>query len=327
MFLKCVLMFYPFSVDALGWFITLCSFFVIALVRDKYPFHNALQDKAALFLKSLEPKDFDRTLTNKLVTHLVPSSVRSPSGFVESIVTLLSSPHSTVVEAALSFLNETMKTSSPAIRYPLVELDLITNLFATVHPHTLPISGNEPIFDNLIEIIRNCVDLAHPSRLSNLGITTTVGQYTHREMILQKVVIHVFLLNTTLINILSFLSEWKNEGPEVAQSGKRMMQALISEGFEDMLEQMLKRDEGSLHLEAVGIECEKAVMVASRMLIRNRLSRMTPPRFCGLASEIGNALIAGADEQIQVSPPIVQKCHIVNRPLSKQFLVSQNDAL
>ncbi|KAK2960096.1 hypothetical protein BLNAU_4979 [Blattamonas nauphoetae] len=43
------------------------------------------------------------------------------------------------------------------------------------------------------------------------------------------------------------------------------------------------------------------------MTRRSYLSRMTPTRFCRLSSDIGNALIAGADEQILGSPPIVQK--------------------
>ncbi|KAK2943438.1 hypothetical protein BLNAU_21621 [Blattamonas nauphoetae] len=34
---------------------------------------------------------------------------------------------------------------------------------------------------------------------------------------------------------------------------------------------------------------------------------MTPTHLCGLSSDVGNALIAGADEQILGSPPIVQK--------------------
>ncbi|KAK2961674.1 hypothetical protein BLNAU_3472 [Blattamonas nauphoetae] len=40
---------------------------------------------------------------------------------------------------------------------------------------------------------------------------------------------------------------------------------------------------------------------------RSRISRMTPTRFCGLSSDVGNSLIAGADEQILGWPPIVQK--------------------
>ncbi|KAK2957772.1 hypothetical protein BLNAU_7206 [Blattamonas nauphoetae] len=43
------------------------------------------------------------------------------------------------------------------------------------------------------------------------------------------------------------------------------------------------------------------------MTRRSHLSRMPPTHFCGLSSDVGNALIADADEQILGSPPIVQK--------------------
>ncbi|KAK2945916.1 hypothetical protein BLNAU_19132 [Blattamonas nauphoetae] len=61
---------------------------LVALVKEKYPFDDALQDKAIQFLKSIEP-----------------SSAVSSSDFVESILTLLSSPHSTLVGAALFCLS------------------------------------------------------------------------------------------------------------------------------------------------------------------------------------------------------------------------------
>ncbi|KAK2958395.1 hypothetical protein BLNAU_6665 [Blattamonas nauphoetae] len=40
------------------------------------------------------------------------------------------------------------------------------------------------------------------------------------------------------------LQEWKDEGPDTAQSAKRMMQTLFSEGFEDTLEQTLMHNKG-----------------------------------------------------------------------------------
>ncbi|KAK2963087.1 hypothetical protein BLNAU_2110 [Blattamonas nauphoetae] len=81
---------------------------LVVLVKAGYPFDNALEDRAAQFLESLEPEWDEQDLADKLVEELVPSSAGSPSGFVESIATLLSSPHSTVVAAALSFLDKTM---------------------------------------------------------------------------------------------------------------------------------------------------------------------------------------------------------------------------
>ncbi|KAK2958951.1 hypothetical protein BLNAU_6200 [Blattamonas nauphoetae] len=38
------------------------------------------------------------------------------------------------------------------------------------------------------------------------------------------------------------MKKWKEQDPEVAQSGKKMIQALISEGFEDTLEQKFIRN-------------------------------------------------------------------------------------
>ncbi|KAK2944399.1 hypothetical protein BLNAU_20701 [Blattamonas nauphoetae] len=95
-----------------------------------------------------------------------------------------------------------------------------------------------------------------------------------------------FNLYRNLGHIHSSLLEWQAQCTEVRQSGKRMIQALISEGFEDTLEQMMKHaNDGYFHIRIV-------VDYASKPL-----SRMTPTHFCGLYSDVGNALIAGADEQ------------------------------
>ncbi|KAK2950200.1 hypothetical protein BLNAU_14886 [Blattamonas nauphoetae] len=277
-----------------------CS--LVALVKADYTFDKALQDRASRFLKNIEQKLRNKDQADKLVTDFVHSSSGSPSGFVESISTLLTSPHSKVVNTALSFLFN-VTASSTENRCRLVASDIVSNVLATVQPHTLPISGNESKFNDLIVIIitEHCISLALPFYLNLLGITTAVDQYNHHEMIFQKVVLpsshfSIYLISNWLIlnrnlmdsfmillstifeigpfhrptleyvvaspivmgfssclsfvemngvlnNMFSFindsLDEWKKEGPEVAQSGKRMMQALFSEGFEDTLEQML----------------------------------------------------------------------------------------
>ncbi|KAK2942173.1 hypothetical protein BLNAU_22900 [Blattamonas nauphoetae] len=173
---------------------------LVSLVKESYHFDNALQERAAQFLKGLEPMWGDEDDTAKLVRDLVPSSDGSPSGFVESILTLLSSPHSTVVAAALSFLRKTTSHSPMKIRLHLVESDLITKLLTTVRPHTLQISGNEEIFDELLGIIDRFVDLASTSSLSERGITVAVEAFDHREMIFQKVVIPSSQFVTFLIS-------------------------------------------------------------------------------------------------------------------------------
>ncbi|KAK2959993.1 hypothetical protein BLNAU_4876 [Blattamonas nauphoetae] len=173
---------------------------LVALVHAGYPFDDALQDKAAQFLEKLEPNLRDKTKPNKFITELVPSSSGSLSGFVASIVTLLSSPHSTVVAASLSFLRETTRTVSPSIR-----TNLVTNVLATVQPHTLPISGNEAIIQSFMEIIKNCIYLASPSSLHKLGINAAADQFNHRDMIFRKVVLPSSQFETFLISKRHFL--------------------------------------------------------------------------------------------------------------------------
>ncbi|KAK2957752.1 hypothetical protein BLNAU_7186 [Blattamonas nauphoetae] len=327
---------------------------LVALVKAEHPFDTALQDKAVHFLKSLEPK-WDAQLAARLVTDLVPSSAGSYSGFAMSILTLLSSQHSTVVAAALSFLYKATNESSPAIRCCLVESDLISKVLATFQPHTLSIAGNEAIINELNVLIRDCLFLANPSSLNELGVKTAVDAFNHREMIFQKAVIpssqfvtflisNRHILNGDLFNnfmdllavfiqicpfhrptlefvlaspipmalssrfsfvegamylwgilmVINYsLKEWKKHRHEVAQSAKRMIQALISEDFEDTLEQMLMNDkDGNFG--------------------RNLVDESTSPEqfqnhFCGHSSDVGNARIASADEQILGWPSIVQK--------------------
>ncbi|KAK2961677.1 hypothetical protein BLNAU_3475 [Blattamonas nauphoetae] len=284
-----------------------CS--LVALVKAEYPFDDALQDRAVQFLKSIEPRFGDCDYTTKLVTDLVPSSGESHSEFLEGILTLLSSPCSTVVAATLSFLYQITSRSSPAILTNLIKSELFPKVLATVQPHTLPISGDETIIGQLILIIINNITHAHPWSLSNLGITAAVDESTQCEMLFQKVVLpssqlvtflisnqliltrslfryHLFLLEKLLSigpfhlptlefvlaspivmafsSCLSFvessehlenilftfnesLSKWKRGSAEVAQSAKRMMEALFSEGFEDTLEQKMRNDKGGTY--------------------------------------------------------------------------------
>ncbi|KAK2960140.1 putative Casein kinase I [Blattamonas nauphoetae] len=197
---------------------------------------------------------------------------------------------------------ETTYYSSIEIQCRLMESGLISKVLATVQPQTLPISGNEEIFSNLIWTITEFMNLLSPSNHSKLGITTAADKYNHREMVFQKVVLpssqfmtflisNRYILNekmfysfmtlldtlfyigpfhrptlefvlaspivmgfssclsfvedddphsATLCDIHDLLLKSQQEGGEVAQSGKRTMQALISEGSEDTLELMMK---------------------------------------------------------------------------------------
>ncbi|KAK2958022.1 hypothetical protein BLNAU_6948 [Blattamonas nauphoetae] len=273
---------------------------LVAFVKAGYPFDNALQDKAAQFLKSLEPRVCDTQQATKLVTDLVPSSSRSPSDFIESILTLVSSPYSIVVSSALKFQYQLAHAKSLKFKLHLVESDLITNILAIVQPHTLPITGNETIINQITKTDTEYLYLGSRSSLRTSSITSAADRWHCREMIFQKVILPssqflTFLIsNRLLLNgdlfdsfiallgklleispfhgptlefvlaspvVMAFssclalveLNEWKNS--EVVQSGKRMTQALLSEDFESMLEQMLMREKDGHFCVNITIYC------------------------------------------------------------------------
>ncbi|KAK2960132.1 hypothetical protein BLNAU_5015 [Blattamonas nauphoetae] len=275
---------------------------LVTLVKVGYPFNKTLQDRAAGFLEGLDPHR-NKQVVAKLVTDLVPSSTGSDSGFVTSITTLLSSPHSTVVAATLSFLYNTIIPSS-TIQCQLVGSDLISKVLATLQPHTLTISGNEEIYDNLIWIVDTSISLTHPDYFLDFDTISAIDQFNHHEMIFQKAVLpssqfvsflisnrHIlngdvfndfmdllrtlirmcpyhrptleFVLASPIVmalpsctvsvedaehlwNILYGLNTtiflWEREGPEVFQTWKQILPALISESYEDTLEMILRRD-------------------------------------------------------------------------------------
>ncbi|KAK2963464.1 hypothetical protein BLNAU_1506 [Blattamonas nauphoetae] len=273
-----------------------------AIVKEKYPFDNVLQARAAKFLKSLEPKWNTHGVQSNLMTDLTPSSAGSPSDFVESILPLLSSPHSTLIAAALSLLNTMLLHTPYPIRYSLMQSDLIRNVLSTIQPQKLPIAGNKTLIHHLSETITFNVRLAHVDYLARLRFEAAVNTRGYREMIFQTVVLpssqfvqfliqnrrlfhgesvdsfmtllhslfHMgathrptmdfvlaspivmaltsclssveddYHLEHTLRNIEHSLKQWKRESSEADQSGKRMMKALFSEGFEDTLELMVE---------------------------------------------------------------------------------------
>ncbi|KAK2961647.1 hypothetical protein BLNAU_3445 [Blattamonas nauphoetae] len=174
---------------------------LVALVKAEYPFDKALQDKAVNFLKYLEPERYRlKDRIHELVFDLVPSSAGSPSGFVDSIVTLLSSPHSTVVAAAILFLFEVTHYSVEYVTFHLIQSDLICNLLTSVQPHAIPIAGNEPMMNNLVKIIDQFVCLTSQRFVSQYDLTAPDYLSNHREMIFQKVVLPSSQFVTFLIS-------------------------------------------------------------------------------------------------------------------------------
>ncbi|KAK2958246.1 hypothetical protein BLNAU_6733 [Blattamonas nauphoetae] len=150
---------------------------LVSLVRDNFDFDDVLQDKVTRFLKKLEPQPFRRSIADRLITNLVRPSDESSSGFIDSACILLSSPHSKIVTATLSFLQISFSFSSETQRVLLVQTDFIPRILAILRPQTLQLSGNEALFNFLNQILHN-----------SIGLALSSAQHNRCELILQQVI-------------------------------------------------------------------------------------------------------------------------------------------
>ncbi|KAK2961830.1 hypothetical protein BLNAU_3267 [Blattamonas nauphoetae] len=323
---------------------------LVVLVKENSPLHHPLQDNAVQLLESLKSKwdQTDRVANRR--TDLISNSTGSPSDFLESIFTLLSSPHLRVVAAALSLLYQITSQTSTEMHLRLVETDFIGNILTHVHQHTQQIAGNDTILCSLLGILEVILFIAQPIVFREIGVITPFDAFNHRDLIFQEVIspsspfLHhlcrnVFFLSRSLSHsflrlldtllhlspfhratlefvlaapiVMAFASclslveewnplraslrsisrslkewkeqpanhlsqvkywegythpfehmfrsasrnEWKHEVPDAQRSGKQILAVLISEGFEDTLDEMLMHEKGRLHDLAVFNEC------------------------------------------------------------------------
>ncbi|KAK2954021.1 hypothetical protein BLNAU_10984 [Blattamonas nauphoetae] len=124
-----------------------------------------------------------------IVADVVVDVDGSPDGFVESILTLLSSPHLSVVAPALSLLRILLSESPRVNLFYLLSSGLINKSFIIVRPHTLPISGNETIINDFIILLINTTHYASPYSIHSLDFAAEANIWYEREIIFQKVVL------------------------------------------------------------------------------------------------------------------------------------------
>ncbi|KAK2960021.1 hypothetical protein BLNAU_4904 [Blattamonas nauphoetae] len=159
---------------------------LLAMVTDDVPFDDALQSKAILLLKSLEAECGSQNKAEKLVTDLVHSSSKSPSGFIDSIDILLSTPHQRIVLATLSFLHYTIMSITFGRLTNLIDADLIHRIHTALQSHTLRVSFQEQIFIRLNWILTFVVSHVDPDSLRSLHLSSTSEINTLREQIFQR---------------------------------------------------------------------------------------------------------------------------------------------
>ncbi|KAK2948794.1 hypothetical protein BLNAU_16244 [Blattamonas nauphoetae] len=287
---------------------------LVSLVEVKYPFDEIQQGKAVLILESFKHLYLPSTDSNKNLAELVPSRNGTSSGFLDSVLTLVSSPHTAIASAAVPFSMKVFSTLTPSHQLDLLKNDYFSKTLTIFRPQTFPIASYPDFYVILVETLHWSLGFVKPYQDKKSSLTDPQDQPKGSEFVMRKVIVpssqylhflcqHInalsewleitftFFLNklllrgpihppllefvlaspvvmtvssrlasvqssyhflSTLRDIYNLLTEWKKHGPEVAQSAKRMLQALFSEGFEDTLEQIfMHKKKGRIGRDAV----------------------------------------------------------------------------
>ncbi|KAK2962920.1 hypothetical protein BLNAU_1943 [Blattamonas nauphoetae] len=231
---------------------------LVSLVRDHVDFDDALQDKAVNFLHNLNAihiQTTDETL----------------SDLSDSVCVLLSSPHSKIVVATLSFVSGSVSRANFKQRLNLLKTVRMAEAYAI---QTLAITEPSDQHNHRELVFRKVIHPSSPylaflcrNRYLLEAASFPRGYVALFSRLLQISPYHrptlEFVLSspvvTTVLSFLSFvdeshsswllliicapsLREWQKDGAEVVQCGKRMINALIREGMADTLEQMMRND-------------------------------------------------------------------------------------
>ncbi|KAK2953039.1 hypothetical protein BLNAU_12028 [Blattamonas nauphoetae] len=160
---------------------------LVATVKLQPALDDSLEDKAMKCLKSIHLKN--RASAEAFLISLGKSAENSSSGFVQSIVVLVSSTSRVITTAAMKILDYLIWSCSTKIGLALVQAGLIPQLVNTLNPQYLSFVDAILIHINLSIIIHKSLWLTTPYGLEDLGIEDQNEQLAAHETILQQVIV------------------------------------------------------------------------------------------------------------------------------------------
>ncbi|KAK2953036.1 hypothetical protein BLNAU_12025 [Blattamonas nauphoetae] len=146
---------------------------------------SSLERKAVRFLESVIPSGRDSA--DAFLISLGTLAENSSSGFVQSIVVLISSTSRVVTTAAMKILDYLIWSCSTKIGLALVRAGLIPQLVNTLNPQSLSFAEAVNIHTGLIKIINYSLWLTTQNGLAKLEIKDENKQQAVHETVFQQV--------------------------------------------------------------------------------------------------------------------------------------------
>ncbi|KAK2941397.1 hypothetical protein BLNAU_23690 [Blattamonas nauphoetae] len=158
---------------------------LVATMKLQPALNDIREAKAVKFLKSLDRDT--QEYTDALFTSLASFSDESLTGFVQSIVVLISSPSQAITTATMKMLRSLIVYSSAKVRIALIEADLIPQIVITLNPLSLSFAEAVDIHINVTRIIFQSLWLATPGGLTQLKLKDRNEQQDVHETVFQQV--------------------------------------------------------------------------------------------------------------------------------------------
>ncbi|KAK2955491.1 hypothetical protein BLNAU_9538 [Blattamonas nauphoetae] len=171
-----------FSVDSAS--ITFHS--LVTLVKEGYPFDDALEAKAIGFLGQIDTH-FKRSEDANLLFSLVPAHDDPVNGFLDALLSLLASSMHTIVESALEILQSLFRLCSTGNIIKMLNCDVISGVMNIIQPHTLSLSLRKSLHVQIMDFLTSvlCASDRPPSR----NIDDATQTYQMNEMIFQRIIV------------------------------------------------------------------------------------------------------------------------------------------
>ncbi|KAK2959575.1 hypothetical protein BLNAU_5353 [Blattamonas nauphoetae] len=178
---------------------------LVATVKYQPAFDASLEAKAVKFLESVNQDDEESA--DPLFTSLERTTDDSSSGFVQSIVVLISSTNCVIKTAAMKMFRNLIWRCSAGVLYTLVKAALIPQLITFLNLLSLSFVEAEDIHTCLFLSICKSLWLATPDGLRQLRIEDDKKQQTIHETVLKQVLLpsekyicHLCMIRFSIVN-------------------------------------------------------------------------------------------------------------------------------
>ncbi|KAK2941982.1 hypothetical protein BLNAU_23105 [Blattamonas nauphoetae] len=156
------------------------------LVKEWYPFDDALVEKAVGFLQTISPAN-QLFSVDDFLFGLVPEHVDPVDGLIEATLLLLASSEHRIVESALDVFESTFDRCSTDNTLKMLDCNMISGVMTVIRPHTSSLSAGNVLHTRVIRLLKS--SLFEARNLESFDISGSSRQSQMNDVIFERVLI------------------------------------------------------------------------------------------------------------------------------------------